>query len=157
MSFKDFVQRPFGRRLFLQSLSTALLGSLAGRHITAEAQSDSPLKQYLPLLYPSPQFTSSVHVVRNIPVPTFSGGDNHHPGVESLLALLGQNGVKFYRHNVADALSGPDGIVAADDVVLIKVNAQWKYRGATNSDVVRGIIQRVLDHPGGFTGEVVIF
>jgi hypothetical protein len=39
---------------------------------------------------------------------------------------------------------------------LIKVNAQWKYRGCTNSDLVRGLIQRILEHPDGFSGEVVI-
>ncbi|NIS67252.1 MAG: hypothetical protein GTO05_19210, partial [Gemmatimonadales bacterium] len=53
-------------------------------------------------------------------------------------------------------MSGRKGLIAADDVVLIKVNAQWKYRGCTNSDVVRGLIQRVLDHPDGFAGEVVL-
>ena len=47
-------------------------------------------------------------------------------------------------------------MIAADDVVLIKVNAQWKYRGCTNSDVIRGLVQRVLEHPDGFSGEVVI-
>jgi hypothetical protein len=40
--------------------------------------------------------------------------------------------------------------------VLIKVNAQWKYRGCTNSDLIRGLIQRILDHPDGFMGEIVI-
>ena len=48
-------------------------------------------------------------------------------------------------------------MIASDDVVLIKVNAQWKYRGTTNSDVIRGLIQRILDHPDGYRGEVVMF
>jgi hypothetical protein len=47
-------------------------------------------------------------------------------------------------------------MIAADDVVLIKVNAQWKYRGCTNSDVIRGLVQKILAHPDGFHGEVVI-
>ena len=47
-------------------------------------------------------------------------------------------------------------MIEADDVVLIKVNAQWKYRGCTNSDLIRGLIQRIREHPGGFRGEVVI-
>jgi hypothetical protein len=54
-------------------------------------------------------------------------------------------------------LGGPEGLIAPDDIVLIKVNAQWKHRGATNTDLVRGLIQRLLDYPGGFRGEVVIF
>ena len=48
-------------------------------------------------------------------------------------------------------------MIASNDVVLIKVNAQWKYRGCTNSDLIRGLIQRILEHPDGFNGEVVIF
>ena len=69
---------------------------------------------------------------------------------------MGQNGLKFYRTSIPGALNGTNGLIAAADVVLIKVNAQWKYRGCTNSDLVRGVIQRILEHPDGFSGEVVI-
>jgi uncharacterized protein (DUF362 family) len=163
MSFKHLVQHSVGRRSFLQGLSAALFGALTSRGLfggprVADAQSGYPIKQFLPLIYPSPQFTSHVYAVTDVPVPSYpTGADNHHAGVERLLGLLGSQGVKFYRHTATDTLSGPDGLIASSDVVLIKVNAQWKYRGATNSDVVRGVIQRILDHPAGFTGEVVIF
>jgi uncharacterized protein (DUF362 family) len=70
---------------------------------------------------------------------------------------MGRNRLKFYRTNALSELGGPLGLIAPNDVVVVKVNAQWKYRGATNSDVVRGVVQRVLDHPEGFNGEVVIF
>ncbi len=49
------------------------------------------------------------------------------------------------------------GLIAADDVVVLKVNAQWKCRGGTNTDMLRGLIYRILQHPDGFKGEVVIF
>jgi hypothetical protein len=81
---------------------------------------------------------------------------NYHFGIEKLLPLMGNHGLKFYRSSTEAALSGPLGLIAPDDVVLVKVNAQWKYRGCTNSDLIRGLIQRILDHPDGFTGEVVI-
>jgi uncharacterized protein (DUF362 family) len=81
---------------------------------------------------------------------------NAHLGIESLLYLMADQGLKFYRSSRPELLCGPSGLIAPDDVVLIKVNAQWKYRGATSSDLVRGLIQRLLDHPDGFTGEVVI-
>jgi uncharacterized protein (DUF362 family) len=81
---------------------------------------------------------------------------NHHAGVIALLNCMGNNGLKFYRSAQATLLSGPQGMIAPDDVVVIKVNAQWKYRGCTNSDVVQGVIQSILEHPDGFTGEVVI-
>ena len=70
---------------------------------------------------------------------------------------MGRHGLKFYRAEMESEKSGPDGLIEARDVVLVKVNAQWKYRGCTNSDVVRGLIQSILEHPGGFDGEVVIF
>jgi uncharacterized protein (DUF362 family) len=69
---------------------------------------------------------------------------------------MGRRGLKFYRSAATDGLSGPDGLIGPDDVVLVKVNAQWKYRGTTNSDLVRGLIRRLLAHPDGFAGEVVI-
>ncbi|HWR98789.1 MAG TPA: DUF362 domain-containing protein, partial [Candidatus Methanoperedens sp.] len=99
---------------------------------------------------------SDLFSVTSIPNDPFVWGDNRHAGVEALLDLLGTREYKFHRSATVGARSGPGGMIAADDVVLVKVNAQWKYRGATNSDLVRGIIQAVLDHPDGFAGEVVI-
>jgi len=87
----------------------------------------------------------------------FAARPNDHAGFETLLYLMAGDGLKFYRSNTKTILSGPIGLIAADDIVMIKVNAQWKYRGCTNSDLVRGLIQRILDHPDGYTGEVIIF
>ena len=143
------------RRTVLKSLFWNAVGLLAGGRFAASrvtAQSPGPL--YFPLIYGGPR--AVLFGVRDVPIPDFSG-NNRHPGVESLLTVMGENGLKFYQHAVEDTLSGADGIIATDDVVLIKVNAQWKHRGATNTDVLRGIIQRVLEHPGGFSGEVVVF
>jgi uncharacterized protein (DUF362 family) len=98
---------------------------------------------------------SALFRVEAIPADPFTSG-NHHSGVDTLLELMGRNGLKFYRTAVPGMQNGTNGLIAPDDVVLIKVNAQWKYRGCTNSDLVRGLVQRVLDHPQGFTGEVVI-
>jgi hypothetical protein len=97
--------------------------------------------------------------IKDIPRNPFiqKPGSNYHAGVDCLLHVMGEKGLKWYRSNIQSLLSGPLGLIGPEDVVLIKVNAQWKYRGCTNSDLVRGLIQRVLDHPDGFTGEVVIF
>ena len=101
---------------------------------------------------------SKLFWVYKIPKKPFRGnfGRNHHVGVDCLLHLMGAKNLKFYRSKRTDLLSGPKGMIAADDIVLVKVNGQWKYRGCTNSDVIRGLIQSVLEHPDGFTGEVVI-
>lgn len=84
-------------------------------------------------------------------------GPNVHAGVDCLLQVMGERGLTWYRSDNVSLLSGPLGLIGPEDVVLVKVNAQWKYRGCTNSDLVRGLIQSILDHPDGFTGEVVIF
>ncbi len=109
----------------------------------------------IPLFLNSPIFR-----VENIPSHPFSDlqNPNRHAGINALLELMGKFGLKFYNSfNHSSLISGNNGLIDKKDVVLIKVNAQWKYRGATNSDVVRGLIQAILDHPDGFEGEVVIF
>jgi uncharacterized protein (DUF362 family) len=98
---------------------------------------------------------NDIFQVTGIPTEAIGSG-NRHSGVDTLFSLMGQHGLKFFRTAVPGELNGTNGLIAAGDVVLIKVNAQWKYRGCTNSDVVRGVIQRILEHPDGFSGEVVI-
>jgi Domain of unknown function (DUF362) len=102
---------------------------------------------------------NSLFSVNEIPInPYYSPrGPNNHAGIDCLLYLMGNNGLKFYRSNTTGPVSGPLGMIASNDVVLLKVNAQWKYRGATNSDLVRGLVQAILNHEDGFTGEIVIF
>lgn len=97
---------------------------------------------------------SPVFRVNNCPI---HDGQLRHVGMDALLHLLSGNGVKFYKTAKDGELGGPNGIIAADDVVLLKVNCQWKCRGTTNTDMLRGLIQRILQHPDGFKGEVVIF
>ncbi|MDD5556013.1 MAG: DUF362 domain-containing protein [bacterium] len=95
--------------------------------------------------------------VANIPENPFVLGGNHHAGLDTLLHVFSAGERRLYRSvESLDLLAGPDGIIRADDVVVIKVNAQWCYRGATNTDVLRGLIQRIIEHPDGFTGEIVI-
>ena len=134
------------RRTFCKAVAGGLCIPLLG-----------PFNRFVSAATPDP--LSSIFWVKNIPKQPFlpEGSGNYHAGIEWLLALMGENGRKFYRSPQETALGGPDGIIQSDDVVLIKVNGQWKYRGCTNSDVIRGLIQRILDHPDGFTGEVVIF
>ena len=83
-------------------------------------------------------------------------GALRHEGLDSVLDLLAQHGIHLYRTSAIHAWAGPEGLINRGDVVLIKVNCQWKCRGTTNTDLVRGLIHRVLEHPDGFTGEVVI-
>ena len=95
-----------------------------------------------------------VFVVNHVPIP--AAGSPHHPGVEALIRFLDEGGVSLYRSGADYPGAGPEGIIAPDDVVLIKVNGAWDQRGMTNTDVVHGLITAVLEHPDGFTGEVVL-
>lgn len=138
---KDFWSRRNFLKLSGAGLASLLSGPFRGR-ADAAALAKSPI--FWVDQIPDSPFTDVTH-------------PNYHAGVEALLNLQGNNGLKFYRTAATTALGGPKGLIASDDVVLIKVNAQWKYRGCTNSDLIRGLAQRILDHPDGYSGEVVIF
>ncbi|MCU0558615.1 MAG: DUF362 domain-containing protein [Desulfobacterales bacterium] len=97
---------------------------------------------------------SAVYLVEDCPV---HDGRLRHCGIDALFDLLAATGLRLYRSESEHPWAGPAGIVARDDVVLIKVNCQWKCRGTTNTDVLQGLIYRMLQHPDGFSGEVVIF
>jgi hypothetical protein len=53
-------------------------------------------------------------------------------------------------------LGGIGKVVGVDDVVVIKVSAQWWNQGMTNVAAVKRAIEHVIDQPG-FKGEVVVF
>lgn len=115
---------------------------------------------------------SNVFVVPNVPVPECSLNGGALPatspcndasyalrdaGVDKLVNEMERRGDYFFQ-----TASHPSGIVGADDVVVIKINNQWIGDGSsygrlsTNTDVLKGLIWRILQHPDGFTGEVVV-
>ncbi len=82
-----------------------------------------------------------------------SGNDG---GVVELIDLMGDHGLYFYKTNEPGENQGPEGLIARDDVVIIKVNCQWDERGGTNTDLLKALIQAILGHPEGFTGEIIV-
>lgn len=136
--------KTLSRRDFLGRISR---GTVASAFLPATLRSGTPAA-----------VPNEIYLVEEIPDHPFYDDEhpNYHVGFDSLLSLMGSRGLKLYRSSQASDLSGPDGLVDPEDVVLVKVNAQWKYRGCTNSDLIRGLVQRLLDHPDVFTGEVVI-
>ncbi len=76
---------------------------------------------------------------------------NMDSSVSALIDLMGSQGVHFYKTGAT-----PDGLIGSNDVVIIKINGQWERRGGTNTDLIKSVINAILDHPEGFTGEVVI-
>jgi uncharacterized protein (DUF362 family) len=71
--------------------------------------------------------------------------------VDALLDMMESEGLDFY-----ETSSTPSGLIGSNDVVLLKVNGQWASRGGTNTDLVKSVISTIVDHPDGFTGEVIV-
>ena len=71
----------------------------------------------LPLLG-SDQYTpqNELYWNKGIPDDPFYSQDqpNYHAGLDSLLSLMGDRGLKFYRSDQVTALSGPSGIIAPE-------------------------------------------
>ena len=93
------------------------------------------------------EHTSDVFLVQNV---TGTEGDVGL-AITSLLDMMETEGLHFY--NTSTELSG---LIERDDVVLLKVNGQWSYRGGTNTDLVKAVIEAIIDHPDGFIGEIII-
>lgn len=104
-------------------------------------------------LQPPPDYRAQLYHVTDCPLDP--AGD-HFVGVSNLLLVMGHGGLKFYNSTTVSPVAGPAGIVAADDVVVIKINYQWDQRGGTNTDLLRGLIRSIVDHPDRFTGEVIV-
>ncbi len=92
--------------------------------------------------------TSKIFVVNGT-----TGGDE---GVVKLIGLMGEQGLFFYRSNVNGSTYGLTGLISNNSVVIIKINSQWDQRGGTNTDLLRTLIQAILDHPDGFAGEIIV-
>lgn len=82
-----------------------------------------------------------------------NGTSGNDGGVYQLLNLMERKGTPFY---AAGNGTEKAGLIAKDDVVIIKVNGQWDQRGGTNTDLVRSLIQAIVDHPDGFIGEIIV-
>ncbi len=106
-----------------------------------------------PLTSPSATYRAQLFHVESCPQDPVA---DHFPGLEALVKLMGGRGVKLHDSMSPSPIAGPDGIIGVDDVVLIKINYQWAERGGTNTDLLRGLIRLIVDHPDGFSGEVVV-
>ena len=76
---------------------------------------------------------------------------NTDTAINELFDLMETNGLYFYKTETR-----PEGLIGNNDVVIIKMNSQWEYRGGTNTDLIKGVINALINHPSGFTGEVII-
>jgi len=85
-----------------------------------------------------------------------NGTAGNDGGMNELIDLMGENGLPFYQSEDLGTNKGPTGLVASDDVVIVKVNCQWDERGGTNTDLLKELIRALVEHPDGFVGEIVV-
>ncbi len=81
------------------------------------------------------------------------GTTGNDEGMAELIELMAEKGLPFHRSEASESV---DGLIGRDDVVLIKINAQWDQRGGTNTDLLRSLIEEIVNHPDGFAGEVIV-
>ena len=76
---------------------------------------------------------------------------NMDEAISALFRLMEVQGASFFK-----TASQPAGLIGKDDVLIIEVNCQWSQRGGTSTDLVKSLIQKIVNHPEGFTGEIVV-
>jgi hypothetical protein len=103
---------------------------------------------------------STIFVMDSIPPTTGSlaAGDSTipntylvDPAIDTLLLMMETKDI--FLHQTA---SHPSGIVGSNNIVIIKGNFQWTSRNTTSTDRIKGVIWQLLQHPEGFTGEIII-
>ena len=82
-----------------------------------------------------------------------SGNDR---GVAELIDLMGNHNLLFYNSPAEGTNKGPTGLIARDDTIIIKVNSQWDERGGTNTDLLKALIEAIVQHPDEFVGEIIV-
>ena len=107
-----------------------------------------------------PNPVSKVFIMDSVPLTSGSlaAGDSTvpnsylpDPGIDTLLMMMQAKGISFYRTPAT-----PYGIVGSNNVVIIKGNFQWNSRNTTSTDRIKGVIWKILNHPNGFTGEIMV-
>jgi len=146
----------------IPSIGTLLLGSKGKKEFKKSFKSIlviSLLFLIILLSYEIYKNYESKKIIQNIVFPEdihstifiVKDTDGTYQGVKKLLDLMERNDLKFYK-----TTSDKEGLIGKKDVVLIKVNSQWDERGGTNTDLVNSVIKLIINHPEGFSGEIVI-
>jgi hypothetical protein len=130
---------------------------------TTTWSSDSSARGWSNPLLPTwqvPDPVSTVFVVDNVPPTTGSlaAGDASvpdaylsDPAIDTLLSMLEGRGTFLHQTPLH-----PDGIVPMNAIVVIKGNFQWTSRNTTSTDRIKGLVWQILQHPDGFTGEILV-
>lgn len=146
---QEFLTRRGPVLVLLIIVATAVFGSEPFWGFLQKVEAADPYQE-IKLALGSRQATSSPYS----DVYVVNGRSYAH--ANELINLMGSHGLFFYKSSTTGVNMGPNGLIASNDVVLIKINSQWNERGGTNTDVLKELIQAVVNHPDGFVGEIVV-
>ena len=137
----DLTRESTPLRFVLLFIGAAGIAGIAGQAVGfLPGASTQPSGQAVALRLASNQLTagtsSDIYAVQGT-----TGADG---GFRRLVERMQERGQSFY------------SLFNRNDVLILKVNSQWDERGGTNTDLVKAIIEGILGHPDGFTGEIVI-
>jgi hypothetical protein len=149
--FKTTLPRLDNRVIITALLGGSLLlafGSVASTFYSPLQSISVPISIDLPTRSAvSPVGSSDLFFVEN----AYDSQGSLDGAVSTLVQLMATYGLSFFK-----SASQPSGLIGSNDVVILKVNSEWNQRGQTNNDLVKSIIKKILSHPDGFTGEVVV-
>ncbi len=103
---------------------------------------------------------SSVFVMDSIPQTSGSlaAGDStvpdaylSDPAIDTLLLMMETRNIYFHKTSY-----NQEGIVGSNNIVIIKGNFLFTSRLTTSTDRIKGIIWKILQHPEGFSGEIIV-
>jgi hypothetical protein len=70
---------------------------------------------------------------------------------------IARNGTPTTNVQQVVALAGGiQSYISTNDVVVLKPNGQWPRQGYTHTESLKALIDVILNHPGGFAGEIII-
>jgi hypothetical protein len=127
-----------------RALLARLGGGLAATGLAAGLAFRRPLLSRLRRLTRSKEFTATPPLLP------------HDPVHERRTLAVARGGTPASNVDAVLDKVGLDRFVGKDDVVIVKVSAQWWNQGMTNVAAARRVIERVLALEG-FCGEVVVF
>jgi len=132
---------------------TSLLAIMAVSNFASFQFTSNPVVNYTPVNLNLQSQTADAGSSSNLFFITDASGPqgNMDSAISTLLSSMHSNGLDFFKTSTT-----PSGLIGANDVIIIKVNAQSAQRGSTNTDLIKSLVKAIVDHPDGFTGEVVI-
>jgi len=130
--------RPFLSSKVWATLALALL-ILGATVWWSTQQAGNPKSQVIGLTLTS-RLATGTESPSNIFVVNGTTGKDE--GLSQLINLMGSHGLLLYKSGVNGTNRGP--------------NCQWAERGGTNTDLLKGLVQMIIDHPDGFIGEIIV-